>query len=664
LTKLTAVSPSAPARRISPAAITAVLVAGAYAALAYSNGGYSTQVIAAATVAVWWVVIVALATRVFPRRRIPTPAVVAGACLAGFGALTALSMIWANDSGRAFTEVVRVAGYLGLFVLAVVVSARTGARPWLVGLAGGLVIVVVGSLASRFDPSLFGGGDRSIFAALPLAHGRLSYPVGYWNGLGAAVALGIVLLGWLSADLTNRIGRAVAVGLIPAFGLALYLTSSRGGVAATVIGGCVILLLTRDWARILAGFVLGGAGTAVLAVIASQSNDLSLALTTHDAYVQGRWMALATVVCIVVAAAARYFADGWLSRLSLPRVFVRRGLAALAVAGLIALAVSNPIDRIRDFSDASDVASGSSPAVGANRIATSSGSGRYQFWGEAIDAFDSNPAIGIGAGNYELWWNQHHTIDVVTIDAHSLYLQTLAELGIVGLLVLLAFLGAVLFAGWQVAVRAWNGARADDAMAAALALFLAGLGSAALDWTWQLPAAFVPVIVVAALISGPASEPVAVPVTEPDIPRPAPTRRRRGGQYGLGVATLVCAWAAIWVAGDQLVATIQLDSSQSALERGDLGGAAQDARNAAAIQPWSSEAQLQLALVEKQSGDLAAATEASRKAVERASRDWRTWLVAAEIAAALGHGAVAARDLNTANHLSPKPLPVTLAPQR
>ncbi len=651
------------AKRISPATVIAALIAAAYAALAYASGGYSTQVIAAVTVAIWWVVIVALATRVLPRRPIPTTAVVAGAFLAAFGALTALSMIWANDAGRAFTEVVRVAGYLGLFALAVVASARTGARPWLIGLTAGLVIVVAGSLASRFDPSLFGGGDRDIFAALPLAHGRLSYPMGYWNGLGASVALGIALLGWLSAHAASRIGRSVAVGLIPAFGLALYLTSSRGGVAATIIGGCVLLLLARDSVRILGGFILGGAGAAALAVLASRSDDLGLALTTHDAYVQGRVMALATVGCVVVAAVVRYLADGWLDRLQVPRVVVRRGLAALVVAGLIVLAVSHPIDRIREFSDANDVA-GSSPGIGASRLVTSSGSGRYQFWDQSIAAFDSDPAIGIGAGNYELWWNQHHTIDVVTVDAHSLYLQTLAELGIIGLLVLLGFLGTVLFAGWRALKWARSVNQRGDAMSVALALFLAGLASAALDWTWQLPAAFAPVIVVAALIAGPACEPIALPGARSTTLQAGTRRRPRGVQFGLGVATLVCAWVAIWVAADQLVASVQLDNSRSALEQGDLEGAAQHARNAAAIQPWSSEAQLQIALVEKESGDLVAAAGAVRKSIDRAPGDWLPWLVAAEIAAAAGDRDAAQADLDTANSLSPKEIPVTLAPER
>jgi hypothetical protein len=664
LKALTSLSSNGFLRRTGTAWVAPVLIAAAFAALAYSSGGYSTELIAAVTVAVWWVVIIALITRVAPRRPIPPLAIVAGGCLAAFGGLTALSMIWANDSGRAFTEVVRVAGYLGLFVLTVVVSARTGARPWLAGIAVGIVVVVVGADLSRFDPSLFGGADRSIFATLPASNGRLSYPVGYWNGLGALVAIGILLLAWLGAFANSRLGRAAATGALPMLALAMYLTSSRGGLAAMVAGICVLLVFLRDWVRVLATLVLGTVTGAVLIVLASQWDDLRLALTTHDAYVQGRWLFLATVLCVLVAAGARYAADGWFSRVRLPQTVARRGLAAIVVIGLIVLAFSHPVDRLREFSNAHDIG-GASSATGGEHISSLSGTGRSQFWGEAIDAFDSQPAIGIGAGNYELWWNVHHPIGVATVDAHSLYLQTLAELGILGILLLLGFLATALYAGWRALARRPAVGDSGEVMGAALAVFLAGLASAAFDWTWQLPAAFVPVIVMAALLSGPASQPVPVPVVaEPGVTRLIPRWRARGGQYGLGVATLLCAWIAIWVAGDQLVASIQLDSSRTALANGDFESAAQSARNASAIQPWSSSAQLQLALAEKANGDFAAATAAVREAVTRASRDWRPWLVAAEVAAAAGNRQGAVAGLSAANHLSPRPLRVKLAPER
>jgi O-Antigen ligase len=655
-------APESSRPRISGALVTTVLVAVAYAALAYGNGGYSSELIAAVTVAIWWVVIIALATRVWPGRVIPRSAIAAGASLAALGGFTALSMIWANSAGLAFTEVVRVAGYLGLFVLIVIASGRTGPRPWLIGVALGILAVVAGSLASRFDPSLFGGADRDIFAFIPFAHGRLSYPVGYWNGLGAILAIGLVLFGWLAAEAPTRLGRAGATAAMPAFGLAMYLTSSRGGVAAAVVGIVALLVLSRGWVQQLGSYVLGGIGSGVLAVIASRQDDFTNALTTHLAYVQGREMLLATVVCVVVVGGLRYLVDGRLGRLELSPRVVRWGVAVVVVAGLIALVASDPIDRIRDFSNSNDV--GSSPSLGGQHFVASSGTGRYQFWGEAVDAFASKPVWGVGAGNYQLWWNAHPRLNVPTLDAHSLYLQTLAELGIVGFLLLLGFVGAVLVGGGRRTLAARSGSRWGDALAAAFALFLAGLASAALDWTWQLPATFAPAVLAAALLTGPATTPEQVAdrgtAARKAARRWVPGRVLGGGQYGLGIATLICAWAAIWVAGDQLIATIQLSNSHSAVDRGDLSAAVQDARDAAAIQPWSSEPQVQLALVQREAGDLEAAEVAANKAIARAPGDWRSWLVAAEVQAALGDRVAAEADLARANDLAPGNLPVSL----
>ena len=78
-------------------------------------------------------------------------------------------------------------------------------------------------------------------------------------------------------------------------------------------------------------------------------------------------------------------------------------------------------------------------------------------------------------------------------DAHSLYIETLAELGIVGLLLLLAFLGWVLVCGIRFAVRSEGEERSR--LAAALAGFCVFLMTAAVDWMWQ-----VPVVPVAALL--------------------------------------------------------------------------------------------------------------------------------------------------------------------
>lgn len=642
--------------------VTSVLVGVAYASLAFANGGYSTEVIAAVTIVEWWVVILALATRLWPGETVPKAAIVAGALLAGLGALTALSMIWANDAERAFTEVIRVCGYLGLFTLTVIASGKTGARPWLLGLAGGLFVVVLGSLASRFDPTLFGGGDRSLFAELPLSHGRLSYPVGYWNGLGACLALGVALFAWLGTEIRSAVGRAAVTAILPLFGLAIFLTSSRGGYLAAAVAALVLLFLLSRRVELIWTLLLTAIGTTVLSLMANARGDLLHGLSTPAAYSQGRVMALACVVCVLLVGLARYFGDrvlartAALSRLS-PRTLIAAPVVVVLVAVVVAILIIGPADAFNQFVDSKDIA-----GAGAGHLTSTTGSGRYQFWGAALDAFASKPVLGIGAGNYELWWNTHASIPVVTLDAHSLYLETLAELGVVGLILLLGFLGVVIVS----AARRLAAKIPEDRTAAvvALALFAAALTSAALDWTWELPAAFAPAIVAAALLTGAATERAPAKERGPVSVEANGSRRRRRrprAQFGIGIATILVAWIAIWAAGDQLVAAVKLDDSRNAVDRGQLDTAAQDARDAAAIQPWSPEPQLQLALIEKDEGNLAAASEAARKAVDAASDDWRPWLVAVEINAALGKPRVAQLALARANELSPRPLRVALA---
>jgi len=66
------------------------------------------------------------------------------------------------------------------------------------------------------------------------------------------------------------------------------------------------------------------------------------------------------------------------------------------------------------------------------------------------------------------------------LNAHSLYLETLGEVGIAGSVLLGAALAPPLVAGAR--------ARRDPLALAALAAYAAWLVHAALDWDWELPA--------------------------------------------------------------------------------------------------------------------------------------------------------------------------------
>ncbi len=263
----------AAARRPAPQPVIAVAVAVLYVALAVADGGYSSEVIAGATVAIWWAVVIALAMGGWPRSRVPAAALGAGACLAALAAWVAISVGWASDDGGAFVEIVRALGYLGVFVLVVIASPRASARAWLGGVALGLVVVAGLALVSRFEPS-FGGG-KELGSFLPAVAGRLSYPIGYWNGLAAAMAIAAVLLVWLGAQARSA-ARASGSGCgdPPAHPRRLSgLVAGRGG-GGRRSGLRVLLALGPARARMFGGLAMGGVGGALLISLASGKHEL------------------------------------------------------------------------------------------------------------------------------------------------------------------------------------------------------------------------------------------------------------------------------------------------------------------------------------------------------------------------------------------------------
>ena len=117
-------------------------------------------------------------------------------------------------------------------------------------------------------------------------------------------------------------------------------------------------------------------------------------------------------------------------------------------------------------------------------------SNRFEYWRVAVDAFAEHPLQGAGSGSFRTEWLRERPIPESVRDAHSLYLETAAELGIVGLAALALFIGGV-------AVMARR-ARAPGAVAA-LALYAA---HAAIDWDWEMPALTLFALVLAASLAG------------------------------------------------------------------------------------------------------------------------------------------------------------------
>jgi O-antigen ligase len=469
---------------------------------------------------------------------------------------------------------------------------------------------------------------------LPTAQGRLSYPIGYWNGLAACLAIQAVLLIWFGVHAGTRLWRAVSVALLPLPAFALYLTSSRGGFGAVIAGGLILLAVERRRLELLTGALLGAGGGALLIAYAQPRDALLDGLANGAARHQGWQVGLAILLCATAVGAVRHLLDRPLTGLRLP-VSWRIIAPTLIGAAVVAVVLINPESRVNELSEAE------SAGPGSGHLLSAGGSNRERYWHAALDAYASSPATGIGAGNFGLYWNAHPRTELPLVNAHSLYLETLAEVGIVGLLLVLGFFAAAVGAGWQ--ARAAPGGEA----AAALAVVAAGALTAGLEWTWQIPAAFVPVVVGVAVLTAGFSQGRAV----------TGAGKGSASRFGLGIAMIAIAWASIWAAGILLITNLKLDSSRAAAARGDLAAAADDAHDAANVQPWSPEPRLQLALVEELSDNLGAARRAAGQAIDRAPGDWRGWAVAARVDARATDFRLAGAELVEAQELSPLPLP-------
>jgi O-Antigen ligase len=457
----------------------ATLLAGP-AVLAFFSGGYFDGPRAWAGLIAW--LLVAVTIIAVPR---PLPGTAGGrlalmglALLAGW---TLISFTWAPVAGSAYHAGQRVVLYAGvLMASAAILSERGVQRAVEPALAAGALIVVGYGISERLLPGLL-HFQRSISA-----QGRLEQPLTYWNAMGELAAIGFVLCARTAGDATRPVRLRVAAAAAAApIGMGLYLTFSRGALFACLAGLVALIVLAprREQLQAIAVTVVAAALACAAAAPFKGLTSLVGSLSTRER--EGAiTLALLTVVMAVAALTQwRVTRAQRPSELRLPR---RSPLIALCLicAGLgLAIVIGAKEKSSQQLSP------------GATRLTTLQ-SNRYAYWDVALRAFGDQPIRGVGAGGWAVYWLRYRTVNEFAQDAHSLPLQTLAELGVVGALMLLAFLGGV-------ALAARTALRTAPALAAGpIAGFVVYLAHAPLDWDWQMPAlTLVALVLVGAVVA-------------------------------------------------------------------------------------------------------------------------------------------------------------------
>jgi hypothetical protein len=588
---------------------TSAVVAAAVFYAAWEDGSYSVASRSAIAIVVWWTIVVAVAARVWPLEPVPKGAVLTGSLLAAFALWDLASTVWAASAEKAYAEFDRTALYLGVYVLAVIAVDRRRRADVVDGLTAAIAAVGVVALLSRLFPGVF--PSRGVSTLLPSASTRLSFPLDYWNGLGIFVALALpLLLRWALAD--DRVRRVAALAAAPALGAVVYLTSSRGAALALASGvGVFVVAQPRRW-RALAAAGVGAAGSAAAIAVAEHAHGAVAAIG----------------IALVCAAAAACFE-------AVPSLEASRRLRTAGVVLVAAAVVVGVYGAARALEGFTRLPAGD---AGAGHLFGGGGSGRWQFWTAALDEFESAPLHGRGAGSYGAWWLQHGSFRYFVQNAHSLYLETLGELGIVGFLLLVGALAA----GVAVAVGRLlrSGGRERALIAALLGSLTAYLIGAGVDWMWELTAVTLVGVFVLGLLTGPATATTGAAAFAP-------------GRLAAGLAVVV-AVAVVAAEAVSLLADVEVRRSQADARAGDLRRAQSRALDATKLEPWAATPYLQLALVDEARGDLTSARGSIREAIRRDDSDWRTWWIAARIDHRLGRTAAAARSLARARHLNPR----------
>jgi O-antigen ligase len=365
-----------------------------------------------------------LAVTTRPQRAAAEPS--SAACALGFGSI---ALVGVNDGGY-YSETWRWAtiAFLAVAALSIVLRRRSPLSPfeWLaLGALAGLVLWmllsaswgIAGTEASR-------EAERSAVYVAALAAMLLTVRGGSTKALLAGTLAGIVAIA----------ASALGERLVDPPALDPY----QGALLTGPVGYANALGILASIGVLLAvGIAYEEAHRGRQAVLAGASGICvaTLGLTSS----RGAWLALLVGLAVLVFLRSR---------------ILRNRRTAAAVVALAGVAIVLVAPRI-SFGD------------------------RPAYWRVAVDDSAAHPLFGSGAGSFDDYWREHRRIPASVRDAHSLYLETAAELGVVGLALLLCALGTPLVA----AVTAPDRTRVATA-AAAYVVFLVHAG---LDWDWEMP---------------------------------------------------------------------------------------------------------------------------------------------------------------------------------
>jgi tetratricopeptide (TPR) repeat protein len=583
-----------------------------------------------------------------------------GLTLALMGALvaiTALSITWAVEPSAAWEEANRTLAYLATMAAGVAL-VRLFPQRW-TSLLGGVAlagVVVCGyALLTKVFPGALNPDE---------VYARLREPFGYWNAVGLMAALAAPACLWLGA---RRSGHAALNALAyPALGLlvvTILLAYSRGALLALACGCALwfaIVPLRLRGVAVLATSALGGGFVALwtFSQNALSKDNVPLADRASAGHELGILL-VAMVVVLLLAGMAIGFAAA--QRAPSPEVRRQAGIVVLTALALVpvvfvgALALSQRGlggSLSKGWKDLTDP-NASTPANAPNRL-TAVGSVRARYWNEALKIFRAHKALGVGAGGYATVRPRFRNDTLDVRHAHGYVVQTLADMGVVGMAVSLALLAAWLAAA-QRTVGLWGPGRRVPwtpervGMATLLSICVVFGVHSFVDWTWFVPGNAILALLCAGWLAG------RGPTAEPVVRRePARLAVRQPWRIGLATGAAAIALVAAWTSWQPQRAVAKGSDALASAEAGRFPQARAQIAHAERINPLSVDLLFQQSAISSASGDVAGARAALQAAVRKQPANATTWLNLAQFELDQGRKPQALSAIGSALYLDPR----------
>jgi hypothetical protein len=414
-------------------------------------------------------------------------------------------------------------------------------------------------------------------------------------------------------------------------------------VLACAVGLILFFALVPDRLPRLATAVVGAIATVIpLLALLKHPGEKAALLQSASASERQKVLVIVLLACagaavlqLAISLAVRHGVRPRWTRFSRPQALVVTGVAVLIIVALVVIGAATGVEHHlwEQFKRPNPPASSNV----VSRLLSVAGSHRYQYWQAATSAFDAHPFKGIGPGTFQFYWAQHNSLSEFVQNAHSLYFETMAEAGVIGLILVAGLVVFVIVGGAVRALRATPAARLTTATA--VAGFAGFAAAAAFDWVWQIGVVpMVALLLAAVTVAGLRDR-----------------ERIDAGQrlIALRVVIALVALVALWRILVPLASTVEVRSSQAAARIGAWPAALRDAETAQQIEPGAASPRVQQALVLEAVGDYRAARRVMAQALVRQPTDSSLWLVASRIATEINRPHLALAEWRRAQALDP-----------